>query len=330
MPQLRQNIITGDWVVIAPERAKRPSDFITSGMVRRDHKDNCAFCVGSDAWQTRLRGVKDELDHIYVIPNRYPAFVASPDKCERRSFPEEMFYASKPAVGGHEVIIIKDHDLLVTEFPQIVMLQMLQMLQRRYQWYAQADCRPEYTMGIYNYGHEAGASIWHPHAQIFASAIIPNLIMKEKQGAERYFESNGVCVFCDLLAHEKKMKIRLQVESRHFTSFTFYAARFPFEIMILPTTHQSRFEDASLSELANVAVVLRETLARIQRVLNNPPLNIFIHSLPNTSSESDYYHWHIEIAPRLTTYGGFELGGSTIIDVVSPEKAASYLRDGKE
>ena len=322
---MRQNIITGDWVSSLPN-APNVSDFITSGMVRRDHKDN-TLCVGSAACRTRLRSVKDETDHIYVIPNKYPAFVQAADRCERRSFPEETFFTSKPAVGGHDVLNIKDHDLLLPQFSQIVMLQTLVMLQRRYQWYAESACAPEYMMGIYNHGHEAGASIWHPHAQLFASAIIPNLIMKEKQGAERYYESNGVCVFCDLLKHERSTKVRLQVESQRFTSFTFYAARFPFELIILPNNHQSRFEDASLTDLVNLATVLREVLGRLYRVLNNPPLNIFIHSLPNTSSESDYYHWHIEIAPRLTTYGGFEMGGSTIIDVVSPENAAKFLRE---
>lgn len=330
MPQLRQNIITGDWVVIAPERAKRPSDFITSGMVRRDHKDSCAFCLGSAAWQTRLAGVKNETDHIYIIPNKYPAFVSAADQCERRSFSQETFYLSKPAVGGHEVVVIKDHDLLLPNFPQIVMVELLSTLQHRYRWYRQAACRPEYTMGIYNYGQEAGASIWHPHAQLFASSIVPNLIQKETQGAERYFESNGVCVFCDLVRHEQLTKTRLQVQTKRFTSFTFYAARFPFELMILPNHHQSRFEDASLVEIENLATVLREILERIERTLNNPPLNIFIHSQPNTSGDADYYHWHVEIAPRLTTYGGFELGGSTIIDIVSPEKAAGFLMDGKD
>lgn len=327
MPQLRQNIITGDWVVIAPERAKRPSDFITGGMVRRDHEDHCFFCVGSAAWQTRLRGSKDESDHIYVIPNKYPAFVASQDQCEQRSFPAEDFYASKPAYGGHEVLIIKDHQLLLPDFPQVVMVELLRMLQRRCLSYRNATCRPEYVMGIYNYGLEAGASIWHPHAQLFASAIIPNLIMKEKQGAERYFEANGICVFCDLRQHEVSFCHRLQVVTNRFTSFTFYAARFPFELFILPNNHQSRFEDASLVEIENLASVLRELLGRLSRKLNNPPLNIFIHSLPFTSTDSAYYHWHIEIAPRLSTYGGFEMGGSTIIDIVSPETAAKFLKN---
>lgn len=326
MPQLRQNPITGDWVVIAPERAKRPSDFVTSGMVRRDHKDHCVFCVNGPVWATRLRDKGTDTDHVYVVPNKFPAFVSSEDQCERRSFIDEDFYLSKAAIGGHEVLVVKDHDLLLPQFPQTVMVDLFRVMQQRYRSYREIDCRPEYTMAIYNYGLEAGASIWHPHAQLFASAVIPNLVAKEKQGAEKYFETNGVCVFCDLLHHEQAAKIRLQVETKHFTSFTFYAARSPFELWILPQKHLSRFEDATGEELEELSHVLRDILQRLDYSLHNPPLNFYIHSLPNTSDNSDYYHWHIEVVPRLTTYGGYELGGATIIDVVSPERAAQYLR----
>ncbi len=326
MPQLRQNIITGDWVVIAPERAKRPSDFVTSGMVRRDHRDGCAFCEGNAAWQTRLSGKHNETEHIYVIPNKFPAFVFSADACERRSFALEDFYINKAAVGGHDVVVIKDHDLILPNFPQVVMIDLLEVVQYRYRFYASTDCRPEYIMGIYNHGQEAGASIWHPHAQIFASAIIPNLVATEKRGAEQYFETNGVCVFCDLILHELRAKTRTLLETDRFIAFTFYAARFPFEIWILPKKHVSRFDQAAKTDLADLAQTLREVLSKLDTTLHNPPLNVFIHSLPNTSQESDYFHWHVEVAPRLATYGGFELGGSTIIDIVSPERAAQFLR----
>lgn len=326
MPQLRQNIVTGDWVVIAPERAKRPSDFVTTGMVRRDHRDTCVFCINGPEYRRRLKGRDLETDHLYVIPNKFPAFVPSPAACQRRSFNEEALYISKAAVGGHEVLIIKDHDATLFDFSEAIMADLLRMWRSRYHAYAEAPCRPEYLMGIYNHGQEAGASIWHPHAQLFASAIVPNHIVKEKHGAERYFESNGTCVFCDVVHHEVTKKFRLLDANRLFVSFTAYAARFPFEIWILPKTHASRYELSSNAMLVELADILKATLARLNRTLHNPPLNIFLHSLPHGLSDASDYHWHIELAPRLTTYGGFELGGSTIIDIVSPEKAAEFLR----
>lgn len=326
MPQLRQNIVTGDWVVIAPERAKRPSDFVTARMVRPEHHDNCAFCIGSPAWKTRYPGHDLENEHLFVIPNKFPAFVQNEKMCERRSFPDEAFYTSKPAVGGHDVIIIKDHDLRIYDFSRPVLTDLLHMYQRRYLHYRSDACQPAYTMAIYNHGVEAGASIWHPHGQVFASAVVPNLITKETQGADHYYEQTGVCVFCDVLAHEHKQKHRLLIDSDRFTSFAFYAARFPFEIWLIPKKHGSRYEDATAGELGDLADVLVKTLGLLDKTLNNPPLNIFVHSLPNTVDRSASYHWHVEIAPRLSTYGGFELGGSTVIDIVSPEKAAQFLR----
>lgn len=330
MPQLRQNIVTGDWAVIAPERAKRPSDFVTAGMVRREHRDTCPFCVGGPAWKTRLPGHDLENDQLFIIPNKFPAFVPDAKMCSLRSFPEEDFYTSKPSVGGHDVIIAKEHDLRLYDFSPRLTQDLLAMYHRRYQHYRGATCQPAYTMAIYNYGVEAGASIWHPHGQVFASSIVPNLITKETRGADHYYEQAGVCVFCDLLAHELKFKTRLLVESDRFASFTFYAARFPFEVWILPKRHTSRFEDASTADLADLADVLLATLRRLDQALNNPPVNFFIHSLPNVVDRSAAYHWHLEIAPRLATYGGFEMGGSTIIDIVSPEKAAVFLRESHQ
>lgn len=295
-------------------------------MVRADHKQDCPFCVGAAAWKTRLRGKATETAGLYVIPNKFPAFMPSEGACERRSFPAEAFYLAKPAVGGHEVIILKDHAQLLPTFSQATMVDVLLMLQRRYRHYRRVACRPEYTMGIYNYGQEAGASIWHPHAQIFASAVVPNHIVKELHGADTYFETNGTCVFCDIVRHERHSQTRVLTQLRETISFTAYAARFPFEVWILPKKHASRFDQASPAVVADAAKALRTVLTMYDTTLGNPPLNIFIHSLPNTVEDADSYHWHIEVAPRLTTYGGFELGGSTIIDIVSPEKAAQFLR----
>ena len=129
-----------------------------------------------------------------------------------------------------------------------------------------------------------------------------------------------------MVKHEQSVGLRLLDENRLFVSFTFYAARFPFEIWIVPKAHISRYETSSETLLSELATITRSTLKRLDRTLHNPPLNLFIHSLPHGLADAADYHWHLEIAPRLATYGGFELGGSTIIDIVSPEKAADFLR----
>lgn len=328
MPQLRQNIITGDWVVIAPERAKRPTDYVTADTIKTQSKTDCNFCLGRNAYKARIKEYDSE--HCYLIGNKYPVFVENGDKQKSaRSYKvEDDFYRARPATGGHDVVVVKEHDLDMPDFSKAIWVEMLNIFKKRYSYFNN-EKDVAYTMPIYNHGREAGATVEHPHAQIFASNIIPNIISTEIHHTEKYFEHNGVCAFCDLITHEKKFKIRVLFENKNVIAFTFYAARFPFEVWILPKVHQSRFENEKEGMLKSLADCLVAVFAKLKKALNDPPLNLFIHSIPNTLSETDYYHWHIEIAPRITGYGGFEMGSGTIIDVFSPEQAAKFLRGEK-
>lgn len=327
MPQLRQNIVTGEWVVIAPERAKRPSDFVVSAHHDKPHEcDSCPFCPGKEAHTTRYK--QFDTPHLYITPNKYPAFVSEGVHEVRNYYPEKGFYVAKPATGGHEVIVLNDSETKLPQFSQEVMVDLLTSFQRRYEYYRN-DSHIEYVLGFYNHGLAAGASIDHPHAQLIASSIVPNHITDEMHGSERYYELAGRCVFCEILEHEWLERVRILAENDHCLMFTFFAARFPFEIWILPKQHHSNFEEANSNIVANLAAILRQGLALLNKTLTNPSLNFFIHSMPMTGSNADYYHWHLEVAPRVANYGGFEMGGGTIIDVTTPEKAAGFLL-GKE
>lgn len=325
MPQLRQNIITGDWVVIAPERARRPNDFITADTVRKESKVSCIFCLHGKVYKEN--NLKDfETKNVYVVKNKFPAFVENPKLCSPRSFKvENDFYRVKPAVGGHDVISVKDHNQDLPKFTPEIWQELILTFRRRYDYFRKT-CNVEYSMAIYNHGAEAGQSIEHPHAQLFGSNIVPNLVTKEVHGSQRYFELRGQCVFCALRDHELNQKIRVLYNSEDFLTFTFYAARFPFEIWILPKKHESTFEHQSKELDKALSKCLIEVLGKLNSTLNDPPLNLFFHTSPNSLPDTKFYHWHLEIAPRLAKYGGFELGSQVIIDVVSPEKAAQFLR----
>lgn len=324
MPQLRQNIITGEWVVIAPERAKRPSDFVVSDSVKPTAKADCPFCVENELYKSKkLKGFESK--RLYTINNSFPAFLEDPTHCSVRSHKiEDDFYNARPSTGGHDVLIHKDHSKQLYDFTVADWQEMFVMAKKRYRHW-RLDCNTRYSMLIYNQGVKAGASIQHPHAQIMASNIIPNQISREIHGSQLYFEESGSCVFCDLVAHELEQKIRVLKETADFVAITFYAARFPFEIWILPKKHQYHFDVATDAMLGKLSDLMRWVTARLGRVLKKPSFNFFVHDLPTTVDKADYYHWHIEIAPRVSTYGGFELGSGTIIDVMSPEEACAYL-----
>ena len=330
MPQLRQNVITGEWVVIAPERAKRPQDFVIPKSVKVADKKKCPFCIGSDGYKANEKVHNATSENIYVIENRFPAFIENEKHASVRSFyPEEGFYRARPSVGDHEVIVIKDHDKNLMNFGVPIMTELLEMIRSRYLYMKDKE-KIVSIVPIYNHGAEAGASIDHPHAQIFASGVVANTVEKERHGAERYYGVNGACVFCDLIKHELHEKIRIVEENDHFLAATFYAARFPFETWIYPKKHESQFELTSRESMKALAENLCATLTKIDKTLDNPPLNLYIHTLPAISEESASYHWHLEINPRVSCFGGFELGSDIVIDVMSPEEAADYLRKSKK
>ncbi len=324
MPQLRQNIITGDWVVIAPERAKRPSDFAQPDHEKKPAGADCPFCPESPAQKNRYPG--EDTAKTFTIPNKFAAFLEDGQHEVRSYTPEEGFYTVKPAVGGHDVVVIKEHDTDLFNFDQATFTDLFTAIAKRYRHFRDNPA-VEYVMAIYNHGPAAGASLDHPHAQIFASSIVPNHITKELHGSEQYYELNGRCVFCDMIVHEKREDVRVLAENEQFILFTFFAARFPFEIWLMPKEHQSSFEDLTKSQTTAMAELMEVGFKMLDTTLKNPSLNWFIHSLPTTTQSADHYHWHLEIAPRLSLYAGYELGSGVIIDVVSPEKAAEFLRE---
>jgi len=326
VPELRQNIITGDWVVIAPERAKRPNDFVFPESVKVTKKGECPFCIDSPGYKANEEVRKAKTEHFYVIENKFPAFVEDETKSEIRSFyPEKNFYRARPSVGDHEVVVYNNHEKSLITMPKKHLAEMFEVIQMRC-IAIEKEKGVASIMPIYNHGALAGASIDHPHAQIFASGIIANTVGREMDGAEKYFDINGICVFCDIIKHEIKEKVRLVYENDEFIAFTSYAARFPMETWVMPKAHESQFEETSKTSLEAFADVVNEVVVRLNQNIPNVPLNFYIHTLPTTLDDSASYHWHLEVVPRIANYGGYELGSGVIIDIMSPEKAAEYLR----
>lgn len=322
MPKLRQNVVTGKWVVIAPERAKRPEDFVMASAPKRHLDSKCPFCLTNpeSAYETSIKNAKTE--HIYVIPNKFPAFTQDEEVIDEGG----NFYFSTKAVGGHEVIVLKDHQKEIYEGGWELLDELFKVYQNRYIFY-QKDPTIEYAMPIHNLGPEAAASIEHPHSQFFASSIIPNLIEDEMIGSKKFFEDQKKCVFCAMIEEEKKQNVRVIVENEDFLGFTFFAARFPFEMWILPKNHKQSYGEISAGERENFAKITYEMMTMLNKTLRFPPFNWWIHTGPTKKDHvGDYYHWHMEIAPRVSKFGGYEMGSGIVIDVVSPELAAKFLK----
>jgi UDPglucose--hexose-1-phosphate uridylyltransferase len=189
------------------------------------------------------------------------------------------------------------------------------------------DRRFRYIILFRNYGEAAGASLEHPHSQLIALPVIPSVVKEEVDASREFHEAKERCIFCDIIREESSAGTRLISETDRFTVLAPYAPRFPFETWILPKQHASHYEDSEPALLDNLAWVLRSTMRKIDKVLERPAYNFIVHSAPVQEAPLAYYHWHIEIIPKLTKVAGFEWGTGFYINPTPPEEAARFLRE---
>ena len=260
---------------------------------------------------------------VRVVPNKYPALVNDDDDGIRN---DDGFYQSMNGLGVHEVIIespehVESMALLSEKQLEAVLLAYRdRMLQFR------ADSRWRCILIYKNQGAEAGATLPHVHSQLVVLPSIPRAALEELDGANRFYDATGRCIYCEMIRKETDERKRIVAAHECFVVLCPYAARFPFEVWILPREHSSCFEKSSPHIYIELARVLRETLIRLNRQLDDPSFNYIIHSNPLGEPNNQFYHWHMEIMPRLTQIAGFEWGSGSYINPVAPEDAARLLR----
>lgn len=336
--ELRKNLITREWVIIARGRKKRPSDFAKKQPPRipispQDRRE-CAFCPGNEAVTgDEVFAIRDGSKpnrpgwRVRVVPNKYPALRAG--KTLKRG--EVGPYDLMDGTGFHEVIIESpEHD---QDLWQMSNAQVEAVVSAYRQRLIDLGTRPtiEYVLIFRNHGERAGTSMIHPHSQVIATPVIPHQVMDEVEGVARFYEYMEECPFCVIIEQELRSKDRIVFQTDHFLVATSFAGRYPYETRILPKRHQPDFKLIGKTELKEFARVLKRTLAIFATALDDPSYNYALHTAPQAEYRVPTFHWHLEIYPRMTTLGGFELGSQIYINSVPPEDAARRLRkaDGR-
>ncbi len=329
MPELRQDPVTRRWVVIATERAKRPSSFTRAAKVAVQPSSQCPFCEGRESMTPpevmayRAPGTAPDTPgwEVRVVPNLYPAFGPASGSLDPVTVGP---YRRMNGLGVHEVIINgPDHEHDLGQLPVAKVAQIVQAYTDRIRAH-RTNPLLQYLLVIVNHGKEAGASLEHPHAQLFGIPLVPPTVEEEVAGLARYRAEHGECAYCAILAYEREVGERVVYENEGFVVLSPYAARTPFETWILPKEHQPNFEDLDERQRWLFAEALQTLTSRLYYGLNDPPFNFYIHTRP-TQSPADY-HWHLELLPKLAIAAGFELGTGIMINTVLPEAAAEFLR----
>jgi len=328
MPELRQNLATQEWVIIATERARRPEDFRRERRPRPPQPErlaSCPFCPGNEASTGETLHVLGEPWRVRVVGNKFPALV--PDA--RLDGPPQALYRRLAGLGTHEVIIespshARHLALMAPEQVRDVFFTYRERFRA-----ALKNPQVALTLVFKNHGEGAGTSLEHPHSQIIGSSVVPANIRHRMDEAEKHYRKNSSCVFCDMREEELKAGVRILADTKDFTAFVLFAALSPFHIWVLPKRHTAGFGEATDEELSGLACVMQDVLKRLNRGLDNPDYNFLIQSTPLDRGETEPFHWYLSLVVRLSKAAGFELGSGMFINTALPEESARFLNSVK-
>ncbi|RME65597.1 MAG: galactose-1-phosphate uridylyltransferase [Nitrospirae bacterium] len=329
MPELRKDPIVGRWVIIATERGKRPTDFVSPTHKRRV-SGFCPFCAGNEyTTPEELYAVRQPGSEpngpgwsLRVVPNKFPAL-----KPEGEPSREGVgLYDKLNGVGTHEVIIESpDHLSSLATMERKAVEDVLWAYYHRIEA-LKKDPRFKYVMVFKNEGEIAGASLEHTHSQLIGLPIVPKLVKEEISSAKHYFSLKERCIFCDIITQETEMQERVIIENEEYIALAPFAARLPFETWIMPKTHVSSYRPTEKG-FSTLAEILQIVLQKLDKLLNIPPYNYIIHTSSFEDEDNEYYHWHMEIIPKLTKIAGFEWGTGFYINPTPPEVATRFMKE---
>lgn len=320
MSQLRLNPLTGRWVTLVADRAKRPTDFAPRlAQVEADPSRPCPFCPGNEeATPPALEQIDSEGKWtLRVVPNLYPAFEGDGNLTVRNLGP---VHTMADASGIHEVFVITpDHTSGVGTFADNVIRNIMTALRRRFEEHARTP-NVRYTQAFINHGREAGASLSHPHGQILGLPFVPGEILEEERAFERF---KGGCILCATIDAERVDNKRVVLESEHAVVVAPYWSGSPYELLIIPESHDAHLTDSSDDVLTAIGIAIRDAIRMLNNTLGDVAYNLVFHTAP--SHHAGNFHWHVHLWPKLTTTAGFEKGTGVLINIVPPEDAAFEL-----
>jgi len=329
--ELRIDPLSGHRTIVAGERSQRPGgeprceppepidreqDPFAEGHEQRTPPELYAVRPGggpadSPGWVVR------------VVPNLYPALSPPDGHAGRDPAPEVRgqpeLLTALPATGAHEVIVNGPQPVLsLAELPLEQVLAAVEAWRERMRAHAASAC----VQLIVNERREAGASLPHTHAQLYALDFVPAAIARERERASAYTtRTMGQSLLGDLVAEEVRRRERIVAIDDEAVLMAPYASRLPFQLMLAPRTPRARFE----ADGPSGAALLHDGLRRLARHLgSSPPLNLWVRTAPRGAED---FCWRIDVLPRLTHLAGLELSTDVNLNIVAPEHAAAVLRD---
>lgn len=336
--------ISGDWVLYAPVRHQRPTDYHQVDL-GTDAKDNCPFCAGHESrtpptvWIGKRKGsnelhtanvplTSNVVDHdwlVRVFANRYPCIPTSDPYAHGQR--QTNIKSDLKTFGGHEVFVdTRNHTNRMRETSvDETRLLFRAFRDRLFHWYHSPGI--EYVSVFKNSGAAAGASLIHSHSQLIATNYVPSFIQQNLARMRLANDSNSLCVLCNLNREELSDGSRMVLNGDSLIAYCPYASQFPMQVRITPREHFSYFEKSTDETLDECAMLTRTLIIALQQIIPEAAYNLVISSLPlNQHQFEPSFHWTIDICPRITGHAGFEIATRNAINPMLPEDSAAIYR----
>ncbi|MFH1451080.1 MAG: galactose-1-phosphate uridylyltransferase [bacterium] len=331
--ELRFDLASEDWVIIATGRGKRPEVFRREKRASEEvSPKKCPFCqvelqakpslVFAGGKRIPLNGGTPDNWSTVIVPNKYPALIPS---YEINTRIEGNLYQTMNAVGFHEVVVTREHDQSIALLSPQRVKEIFDAYQERYKE-LKKEHFVNYISIFHNHGKEAGASISHPHSQIITIPLIDTDLKKSLSNSKKYFRANKKCIYCVMDQWEMKVRSRIVFENEEFLAVCPFASKTAFEVIISPKKHIARFEDIDEKGKLLLAEAFQDVMKKLYNGLNDPAYNFYLHTAPCDGKNYSFYHWHWTILPKTSTWAGFEIGTQIEISTIEPEQAAEFLR----
>jgi UDPglucose--hexose-1-phosphate uridylyltransferase len=330
MSEIRLNRLTGEWVIIAPERAKRGTNLPrpVAPIAVPPYDPACPFCRGNEKLSgDTLHTAAGDDGHWAVrsIMNKFS--VLCPEGAVDCSDSAHPIGETVNGVGLHEVLVETPyHDLSLPQLSVEQTQRLVETYLHRFR-HCYSDPRVKHVIIFKNHGLDAGASQQHSHSQVVGIPIVPGQVRARLEDAARFHAETGECLACNLIAQEREAGSRIVAENDHFIAFIPYAALSPYHLWIFPKMHAACFASLESSAVRDLAEILHTVLAKVYGLLANPPFNLIIRSLGPEDKDAPHFHWYIPIVPRVNRAAGFELGTGMYINASLPENSAQALRE---